>query len=136
MELSNRRLSREAFEAERASVMNTWPTGSEVDFAEGLRYQRSLPEHKRFSAALAAADRAGKTLFQPRAGVALLEEHIALLQYLQSQAFIPEYQVRFRLRANTVAIWDNRCTQHYAVQDFWPAVRNLERAGIIGDRPH
>ena len=37
---------------------------------------------------------------------------------------------------NTVAIWDNRCTQHYAVQDFWPAVRNLERAGIIGDRPH
>lgn len=63
--------------------MNTWPTGSEVDFAEGLRFQHALPEHKRFSAALAAADRAGKTLFQPRAGVALLEEHIALLQYLQ-----------------------------------------------------
>jgi taurine dioxygenase len=58
-----------------------------------------------------------------------------LLQYLQSQAFIPEYQVRWRLRRNTVAIWDNRSTQHYAVQDFWPAVRNLERAGIIGDRP-
>jgi taurine dioxygenase len=59
-----------------------------------------------------------------------------LLRYLQSQAFIPEYQVRWRMRTNTVAIWDNRCTQHYAVQDFWPAVRNLERAGIIGDRPH
>ncbi|HTN48206.1 MAG TPA: TauD/TfdA family dioxygenase [Burkholderiaceae bacterium] len=58
-----------------------------------------------------------------------------LLQYLISQAFIPEYQVRRRLRKNTVAIWDNRCTQHYAVQDFWPAVRNLERAGVIGDRP-
>jgi methylaspartate mutase epsilon subunit len=83
MELSNRRLTREAFEAERATVMTTWPTGSEVDFAEGLRYQHSLPEHMRFSAALAAADKAGKTLFQPRAGVALLDEHIALLQYLQ-----------------------------------------------------
>jgi methylaspartate mutase epsilon subunit len=83
MELSNRRLTREAFEAERASVMTTWPTGAEVDFAAGLRFQHSLPEPKRFSAALAAADRAGKTLFQPRAGVALLEEHIALLQYLQ-----------------------------------------------------
>ena len=58
-----------------------------------------------------------------------------LLQYLMSQAAIPEYQVRRRLRTNTVALWDNRCTQHYAVQDFWPAVRNLERAGIIGDRP-
>jgi taurine dioxygenase len=59
-----------------------------------------------------------------------------LLQVLISQAQIPEYQVRWRLRRNSVAIWDNRCTQHYAVQDFWPAVRKLERAGIVGDRPH
>ncbi|HUL64844.1 MAG TPA: TauD/TfdA family dioxygenase [Burkholderiaceae bacterium] len=58
-----------------------------------------------------------------------------LLNYLLSQAAVPEYQVRFRFRRNSVAIWDNRCTQHYAVQDFWPAVRNLERAGIIGDKP-
>jgi taurine dioxygenase len=58
-----------------------------------------------------------------------------LLNYLISQAYVPEYQVRWRLQKNSVAIWDNRCTQHYAVQDFWPAVRNLERAGIIGDRP-
>jgi taurine dioxygenase len=59
-----------------------------------------------------------------------------LLNYLISQAYVPEYQVRFRFRKNSFAIWDNRCTQHYAVQDFWPAVRNLERAGIIGDRPY
>jgi len=59
-----------------------------------------------------------------------------LLAYLVSQAAIPEYQVRFRWHKNSVAIWDNRCTQHYAVNDFWPAVRQLERAGIIGDRPH
>jgi taurine dioxygenase len=59
-----------------------------------------------------------------------------LLNYLISQAFVPEFQVRFRWRTNSVAIWDNRCTQHYAVQDFWPAVRKLERAGIIGDKPY
>ena len=58
-----------------------------------------------------------------------------LLQYLIGQAAIPEYQVRFRWRKNSVAIWDNRCTQHYAVDDFFPAVRKLERAGIIGERP-
>jgi taurine dioxygenase len=58
-----------------------------------------------------------------------------LMHYLASQAQIPEYQVRFRWRTNSVAIWDNRCTQHYAVDDFFPAVRKLERAGIIGDRP-
>src|SRR5262249_2796261 len=49
-----------------------------------------------------------------------------LLSYLISQAAIPEYQVRFRWKKNSVAIWDNRCTQHYAVQDYWPAVRKME----------
>ena len=58
-----------------------------------------------------------------------------LLNYLISQAAIPEYQVRWRWTPNSVAIWDNRSTQHYAVQDYWPAVRKMERAGIIGDRP-
>ncbi|WP_437984330.1 TauD/TfdA dioxygenase family protein [Sorangium sp. So ce117] len=58
-----------------------------------------------------------------------------LLSYLISQAAIPEVQVRFRWRKNSVAIWDNRCTQHYAVQDYWPAARKMERTGIVGDRP-
>ncbi|WP_409428841.1 TauD/TfdA dioxygenase family protein [Mycobacterium sp. SMC-11] len=58
-----------------------------------------------------------------------------LLSYLISQATIPEYQVRWRWTKNSVAIWDNRSTQHYAVQDYWPAVRKMERASIIGDRP-
>ena len=59
-----------------------------------------------------------------------------LLNYLISRAAIPEYQVRWRWRPNSVAIWDNRCTQHYAVMDYWPAVRKMERAGIIGDEPY
>ncbi len=58
-----------------------------------------------------------------------------LLRFLQSRATIPEYQVRWRWTPNSVAIWDNRSTQHYAVQDYWPAVRRMERAGIAGDRP-
>ncbi len=59
-----------------------------------------------------------------------------LLNYLISQAAIPEFQVRWRWQKDSVAIWDNRCTQHYAVQDYWPAVRKMERAGIIGDVPY
>jgi len=58
-----------------------------------------------------------------------------LLNYLVSQAFVPEYQVRFRWQPNSVAIWDNRCTQHYAVMDYPPCHRKMERAGIIGDKP-
>jgi taurine dioxygenase len=56
-----------------------------------------------------------------------------LLQYLISQALIPEYQVRWRWRPNSVAMWDNRSTQHYAVMDYPPCHRKMERAGIMGD---
>jgi taurine dioxygenase len=59
-----------------------------------------------------------------------------LLHYLMGRAAIPEYQVRWRWQPGSMAIWDNRCTQHYAVMDYWPAVRKMERAGIIGDRPY
>jgi taurine dioxygenase len=58
-----------------------------------------------------------------------------LLQYLISQAQIPEYQVRWRWQPNSVAFWDNRSTQHYAVMDYPPCHRKMERAGIIGDTP-
>ena len=59
-----------------------------------------------------------------------------LLQYLISQAAIPEYQVRWRWQAGDVAIWDNRCTQHYAVMDYAPCHRKMERTGIMGDTPY
>jgi taurine dioxygenase len=58
-----------------------------------------------------------------------------LLNYLIRQAQIPEFQVRWRWRPNSVAIWDNRATQHYAVMDYPPCHRKMERAGIIGDIP-
>jgi taurine dioxygenase len=58
-----------------------------------------------------------------------------LLRYLISQAFIPEYQVRFRWQPNSMAMWDNRSTQHYAVMDYPPCTRKMERAGIVGDLP-
>ena len=58
-----------------------------------------------------------------------------LFQYLQAQAYIPEYQVRWRWKPNSVAIWDNRSTQHYAVMDYPPCHRKMNRATIEGDRP-
>jgi taurine dioxygenase len=59
-----------------------------------------------------------------------------LLNYLISQAYVPEFQVRWRWRPNSVAIWDNRATQHYAVMDYPPCHRKMERAGIVGDVPY
>jgi taurine dioxygenase len=59
-----------------------------------------------------------------------------LLTYLISQAYIPEFQVRFRWKPNSMAMWDNRSTQHYAVMDYPPCHRKMERAGIVGDTPY
>jgi taurine dioxygenase len=63
------------------------------------------------------------------------EESDRILRHLYAQAAIPEYQCRFRWRAHSIAFWDNRSSQHYAVSDYWPAVRRMERVTIIGDRP-
>ena len=59
-----------------------------------------------------------------------------LLNYLISQAQIPEYQVRWRWQPNSMAMWDNRSTQHYAVMDYPACHRKMERAGIMGDAPY
>ena len=83
MQLKNKKLEMDEFLLERAEVMKTWPTGEGVDFEDGVRYQLALPDSKRFSSVLARAEREGKTLCQPRAGVALVDEHIKLLQFLE-----------------------------------------------------
>lgn len=63
------------------------------------------------------------------------KESAWLLQHLFDQAARPEYQVRFRWRADSVAFWDNRSCQHYAVHDYGQAMRHMERVTIVGDRP-
>jgi taurine dioxygenase len=63
------------------------------------------------------------------------EESKSLLKHLYAQAAIPEYQCRFRWEPGSIAFWDNRASQHYAVSDYWPSVRRMERVTIIGDRP-
>ena len=61
-----------------------------------------------------------------RYGLDLLPGAPNLLTYLISRVAIPEYQVRWRWRPNSVAIWDNRCTQHYAVVDYPPCSRKMQ----------
>ena len=62
-------------------------------------------------------------------------ESAALIDELCRQANYPEYQCRFRWENDSVAFWDNRAVQHYASSDYWPDIRIVERASIIGDRP-
>ncbi len=62
-------------------------------------------------------------------------ESDALLRHLFAQAHTPEFQVRYRWAEGTVAFWDNRATQHYAVGDYHPHARVAERVAITGDVP-
>ncbi|BBD44294.1 methylaspartate mutase, E subunit [Petrimonas sp. IBARAKI] len=85
MEISNKKLSTDAFFAERKEVLGHWHTGKGVDFDEAVAYQRSIPREKRFGLKMAQAAEQNVTLIQPRAGVALYEEHIELLRFLESE---------------------------------------------------
>jgi taurine dioxygenase len=62
-------------------------------------------------------------------------ESKALLEFLFQHLETPEFQVRFRWRQGSVAFWDNRFTQHYALSDYYPQHRRVRRATILGDRP-
>ena len=65
-----------------------------------------------------------------------IRENDALLNLLYRQAGKPEYQCRLGWRPGTVALWDNRSTQHYACNDIGDGTRIMERVTIVGDRPY
>ena len=62
-------------------------------------------------------------------------ESRAILDVLFAQARVPEYQLRLRWTPGTIVLWDNRSTQHYAANDYYPARRRMERTAIAGDVP-
>jgi taurine dioxygenase len=63
-------------------------------------------------------------------------ESRSLLDTLFQQTLVPEFQHRVQWRPNTLVFWDNRSVQHYAVHDYYPQHRKLERITIKGDRPY
>lgn len=81
----NHKIPLDSFLAQRAEVLAQWETGKDVNLDESLAYQRAIAPGKRFSARLIKAKADGETLIQPRAGVALPEEHLKLLKILQDE---------------------------------------------------
>ena len=57
-----------------------------------------------------------------------------LLTYLFNLMSKPEFQIRFQWTPDTLAIWDNRCTMHYAIGDYMPHQRVMNRITISNDK--
>lgn len=57
-----------------------------------------------------------------------------VLQFLFQHVTKPEFQVRFHWENNSIAIWDNRITQHYAVCDYLPNFRHMQRITVVNDK--
>ena len=63
-------------------------------------------------------------------------ESRAILEFLYNRLARPHWSMRFRWSDHSIAFWDNRCTQHYAIWDYWPNVRSGYRMFVKGtERP-
>ncbi|MDD4080601.1 MAG: methylaspartate mutase subunit E [Eubacteriales bacterium] len=85
MQLANKKWALDEFMAQRQAVLSAWPTGEEVDLQEGMAYQRGIPNGQRFVTRLKEAKASQVTLVQPRAGVPLVADHLALLKHLETE---------------------------------------------------
>jgi taurine dioxygenase len=121
--------------------------------AYGLAVNNADPAHKM---AITSDDRANQEIAQPVVRVhpvtgkkALYvnraysirfkdmteEESAPLLQYLFTHSTRPDFTCRFRWTSGSLALWDNRCTQHLPLNDYDGFDRELYRTTIAGDRP-
>ena len=64
-----------------------------------------------------------------------VEESRPVLSYLKKHAIRPENTCQFRWHRGSIAFWDNRCTQHYALNDYHGQRRIMHRVTIAGERP-
>ncbi|NLB09666.1 MAG: methylaspartate mutase subunit E [Clostridiaceae bacterium] len=135
-ELRATKLSMDDFTAIQKEILTQWPTGRDVDFEEAVAYQKSLPDNKVFSHKLAQAKADGTTLIQPRAGVALIPQHLKLLTYLQEEGeadllptTIDSYTRQNRYKEAEIGI-EESVRENKSMLNGFPAVNH----GVFGCR--
>lgn len=136
MDLNFKKWTEDQFLKEREEVLATWPTGKDVDLEDAIKYLSEIPDEKNFAVKMEKADKEGITTAQPRAGVALIDEHIALLRHLQNEGgadFLPStidaYTRQNRYEEGEKGIEESRAAGRSLLNGF-PAVNH----GVSGCR--
>jgi len=83
--MKEKKISKNDFYKVREEILKTWPTGDGLLIEDGIRYQETIPKNKNFALAMLEAKKSKKILLQPRAGVASIDKHIELLNYLETE---------------------------------------------------
>ena len=110
---------------------------SRIPFGVSHPLVRTHPETGKQALYLHAGFIRHASLFDSRTGVALApEESKDIIRQLSPQHNRPDYMCRFSWQQGSIAFWDNRAVQHYAVSDYFPHTRLLRRVTISGDKPY
>lgn len=135
-EVLNKKWSRDRLEEKREKVLTNWKTGADVELEEAFSYQKDLSAEKIMVNKLKEADKNNNTLIQPRAGVALIEEHIKLLNYLVDHGkadllptTIDSYTRQNKYQSAENGIEESRAAEESKLNGF-PAVNH----GVTGCR--
>lgn len=134
--ITAKKLSADEFLEAQKQILTQWPTGADVNFEDAVAYHKSMPAEKIFSLKLSEAKESGTTLIQPRAGVALIPQHIELLTYLQDEGeadllptTIDSYTRQNRYKEAEIGI-EESVRENKSMLNGFPAVNH----GVFGCR--
>lgn len=118
--VKNKKMELKDFLSIRKEILMQWPTGAHpaLNLEESVKRLKSVPPHKNFALKLRKAKKEGVTLIQPRAGVARLDEHIELLQYLETEG-----------HADLLPSTIDSYTRHNRYENVEDGIRESEKQG-------
>lgn len=91
MEVQDRRWTESEFLSQRLPALSEWPTGSEVDLENGIRFQRALPDHKVQAKQLKRAKEVGSTIILPQLGQATVETMVEIIRFVEGECGMSDW---------------------------------------------
>jgi glutamate mutase epsilon subunit len=129
LKLENSKWEEACFNEEHVAVLTEWATGGQVDLQEAFSYHRSQPSEKSAYHKLKMGQEEGMVYLQPRGGVALLDEHIALLQTLEQEGGSRFTSVTF------VKVLPKSIKRAFTFPDPFPDQQSPLQVELLADRP-